>query len=63
MGESESCLVLPDAAGCWAWATSLLQDSSTHAVALTWPCLEALIYDSKGSDAIKWERGRVGTVP
>lgn len=62
MGESESCLVLSDAAGCWVCAMSLLQDGCTHAVALTWPCLEALVCDSKGSDAMKWERGRVGTV-
>lgn len=43
---------------CWAQATSLSQDSSAHAVSLSWLCLKALVCDSKGSDAMKWGRER-----
>lgn len=42
---------------------SLPQDSSAHAVALTWLCPEALVCDSKALEAMKWGRESVGTVP
>lgn len=57
--ESQSCLMLLGA----GLGHSLPQDSSAHAVALTWLCPEALVYDSKALEAMKWGRESVGTVP